>query len=100
VIRFLRVVKSNTEEDASRRAMTALCDRARIKARIEVVRSLDPPLQVIARTSGSVADLVFLGMVATGAEEARRSLDAVDPLLEHLPTTLLVWSNGEADVFA
>ena len=100
VIRFLRVVKSSTEEQTSRRAMAALCDRARIKARIEIVRSVDPPLEVIARTSGSVADLVFLGMVATGAEEARRSLDTVAPLLEHLPTTLLVWSNGEADVLA
>jgi amino acid transporter len=100
VIRFLRVVKSATEEQASRRAMTVLCDRARIKARLEIVRSLDPPLQVIARTSGSTADLVFLGMVATGGEEARRSLDALSPILDHLPTTLLVWSNGEADVFA
>jgi hypothetical protein len=99
-IRFLRVVRSDTEERESRRAMTALRDRARIKAHIEIVRSLEPPLEVIAKTSGGTADLVFLGMIATGAEEARRSLDAVGPVLDRLPTTLLVWSNGEADVFA
>ena len=46
------------------------------------------------------ADLVLLGMVATGGEEARRYLDGIFPLLDRLPTTLLIWSNGEADVFA
>jgi amino acid transporter len=98
-IRFMRVVKSETEEREARGAMTALRDQARIGAGIEVVRSLDPPLEVIARTSGP-ADLVLLGMLATSGEEARRYLDGIFPLLEYLPTTLLVWSNGEADVFA
>ena len=37
---------------------------------------------------------------ATSAAEAKRSLDWLDPLLTRLPTALLVWSNGEADVFA
>jgi hypothetical protein len=41
-----------------------------------------------------------MGMIATSGREARRSLDAVAPILDRLPTTLLVWSNGEADVFA
>ena len=41
-----------------------------------------------------------IGMLATSAAEAQRSLEWLDPLLTRLPTTLLVWSNGEADVFA
>jgi solute carrier family 12 sodium/potassium/chloride transporter 2 len=98
-MRFMRVVKSESEEREATRVMTALRDQARIGAQVEVVRSLDPPLEVIARTSGS-SDLVLLGMLATSGEEARRYLDGIFPLLEHLPTTLLVWSNGEADVFA
>ena len=99
-IRFLRVVKSATEEHDARRAMSALRDRARIKAKIEIVQSQDAPLDVIAQTSGGSADLVLMGMIATSGREARRSLDAVAPILDRLPTTLLVWSNGEADVFA
>jgi len=99
-LRFLRVVKSETEERDARRIMTALRDQARINAQVEVVRSVDPPLDVIARTSGATADLVLLGMMATSGEEARRYLDGIYPLLDQLPTTLLVWSNGEADVFA
>ena len=99
-IRFLRVVKSATEEHDARRAMSSLRDRARIKAKIEIVQSQDAPLDVIAQASGGSADLVLMGMIATSGREARRSLDAVAPILDRLPTTLLVWSNGEADVFA
>jgi amino acid transporter len=99
-IRFLRVVRDAAEEREAKRVMTSLRDQARIKADIEVVRSEDSPKDVIARTSGASADLVLLGMIATSGEEARAFLDVIYPLLDRLPTTLLVWSNGEADVFA
>jgi ABC-type amino acid transport substrate-binding protein len=71
-----------------------------VPAQTEIIRSTETPADIIAATSGSKADLVILGMGATSAEEAKRSLDWLDPLLPRLPTTLLVWSNGEADVFA
>ena len=72
----------------------------RIPAEIKVIRSDDPRPWVISAESGSSTDLVFLGMSATGADEARRSLQDLEELLDRLPTTILVWSNGEADVFA
>jgi hypothetical protein len=39
-------------------------------------------------------------MSAGSGEEARLFFTQAMPLLEKLPTTVLVWSNGEADVFA
>jgi hypothetical protein len=55
---------------------------------------------VIRATSGPKADLVLLGMAAGGGEEVRKFLTQTESLLHSLPTTVLVWSNGEADVFA
>jgi hypothetical protein len=98
-IRFLRVVRSNAEAQEAKRDMTRLRDQARIRANIEVVKSDQPPTEVIASTSAA-SDLVMLGMVATSSGEARRYLEQIEPLIDRLPTTLLIWSNGEADVFA
>ncbi len=98
-IRFLRVVRSNAEAQDAERDMTRLRDQARIRADVEVVKSDQPAAEVIASASAA-ADLVMLGMVATSSAEARRYLSQVEPLIDQLPTTLLIWSNGEADVFA
>jgi len=98
-IRFLRVVRSNAEAQQAEAEMTRLRDQARIRAQIEVVKSDQPPPEVIVGTSAA-ADLVMLGMVATSSSEARRHLEQVEHLIDQLPTTLLIWSNGEADVFA
>jgi amino acid transporter len=99
-IRIMRVVRTDDEEREAREHMAALKKHTRLPAEIRVLRTEDHPLDVIAATSGGVADLVLLGMKATGADEARRSLEVLDPMLDRLPTTVLIWSNGEADVFA
>jgi hypothetical protein len=99
-IRFLRIVKNDKEELEGHRHMSALQKEMRMFAQTKIIRSTDPPGDTIVGTSGTKADLVILGMRATSAEEAKRSLDWLEPLLTRLPTTLLVWSNGEADVFA
>jgi hypothetical protein len=38
-------------------------------------------------------------MPAASGEEFRQFLQAVEPALQRLPTTVLIASNGEADVF-
>jgi hypothetical protein len=98
-VRLLRAVKDESEERKARRHMEELRKNARIVASIELIRSDQAPADIIAATSGPTADLVMLGMSATTAQEVRRSLDSMSPLLERLPATILVWSNGEADVF-
>ncbi len=99
-IRLLRGVSGDSGERQARDRMEQLREHARIVATIELIRSEASPRELIASTSGPVADLVLLGVAARETEQARRSFEAMYPLLEELPTTLLVWSNGEADVFA
>lgn len=99
-IRVMRVVSSDEEEREARIMLGKLRDLTRIRARIEVIRTSEPPAEVIASKSGQVADIVLLGMNAESGEEARLYLQQALPLLEQLPSTLMVWSNGEADVFA
>jgi amino acid transporter len=99
-LRFLRIVQDKTEERESWRHLLALREATRINASIEVIVSDEPAPEVIASRSGPVADVVLLGMAAATGDEARAYLDKIDDLLRRLPTTVLVWSNGEADVFA
>jgi amino acid transporter len=99
-LRIFRIVQSDDEERQARKQLAKLKDLTRIAARIEVIRSQEPPEEIIAEHSGPVADIVLLGMSAGSGEEARLFFTQTMPLLERLPTTVLVWSNGEADVFA
>ena len=99
-IRIMRIAKTDEEERSARKQLADLRTLTRISARIEVIRSSDANHDVIAERSGPVADLVFIGMNASSGEEARRSLEQMENLMERLPTTLFIWSNGEADMFA
>ncbi len=98
-LRFLRIVGNDEEEREANRHLAELRENTRINARIEVIRATDSPTEIIASKSGPVADIVLLGMAAASGDEVRRFLDQIDPLLQRLPTTVLVWSNGDADVF-
>jgi amino acid transporter len=98
-IRILRVVQNERDEAKAKGHLKALMNAMRLKAEVCVFRS-ENVSDVIAEQSGTETDIVLLGLQATSAEEARRSLVATDPLLAKLPTTVLVWSNGEADVLA
>lgn len=98
-VRFLRIVANDEEEIEGRIHMNGLKKQMRMPAENKIIRSTFPPADIIAETSGPVADLVLLGIAATSGEEARRSLEWLEPLLGRLPTTILVWSNGEADIF-
>ncbi len=99
-VRLLRLVRSEAEAHEARRTVTALRDNARIVATVEIIQSDESPWEMIPRTSGPTADVVMLGMSAAGGAEARQTLQSLRPMLEQLPTTLIVWSNGDANVFA
>jgi hypothetical protein len=99
-LRVLRIVRTQSDEKLAKRHLTELIEQIRIGATVEVIRSEEPPPDVIRATSAPVADLVLLGMAAGGSDEVRRFLTQSEALINSLPTTLLVWSNGDADVFA
>ncbi|MBN2804497.1 MAG: amino acid permease [Deltaproteobacteria bacterium] len=97
-LRLMRIVLNDAEKEIAQKHMEDLKNNIRIPAEIKIINSNEPPLEVINRESGN-SDFVFLGMNAQDAESARKSLDIFGGL-ESLPTVLLVWSNGEADIFA
>ncbi len=99
-IRVMRIVRDEEEQREAHAELGRLKRLARIDADIVVIRSERSPLELIVERSGTTADLVFLGLPAGDSGQIQGFLDAVDETLERLPATVLVSSNGEADVFA
>lgn len=99
-IRFLDIAANDQEERRAQIQLEKLKSHIRIPVDVKVIRASQPPTDVILEESGATTDLIFLGMSANNALGASSALDALEPLLERLPTTIVVWSNGEADIFA
>jgi amino acid transporter len=99
VIRTFRIVGGDEDAKAAHARLVDLATQARIKTQVNVISSDDPPEEIIRQNSGATADLVFLGMSARNLSEFRSFLPGTEQLLAQLPSTILVWSNGEADVF-
>lgn len=98
-IRILRVVKDAAGRDSSRRAVRELIEAARIRAEPRVIVSAEP-FSDIFRSHSAKADVVFLGLNPSEDESAGQLYHRVGDLLTDMPTTILVHSSGEADLFA
>jgi len=99
-IRIFRAVPEAGAEAEARKHLDRLLANARIEAEVHVFHTQDAPSRFIPERSAGVADLVMLGLSSGDLEDFPGYLANMDPLLAALPTTLLVWSNGEADLFA
>jgi hypothetical protein len=98
-IRMLRVVKSGQEHLEAEQSLRELMMAARINVEIDIVLSQRPVSELIAERSAT-ADLVLLGLRQQDLYDFNGYLADRDPLLAKLPPTLLVLSNGEADLLA
>lgn len=98
-IRMLRVVKTGQEHTEAQASLTEMMAAARLAVHVEVVLSERPVSELIAEQS-STADLVLLGLRRDDVADVAGFLESRDDLLTKLPPTLLVWSNGEADLLA
>ncbi|UCD48674.1 MAG: hypothetical protein JSW27_14210 [Phycisphaerales bacterium] len=98
-VRVLRVVRDAAGHRSSMQAVNSLIEAARIRAEACVIVSTDPFSELLRRHSGE-ADAVFLGLQATEGESSVELYDRLTTLLEPIPTTILVHSSGEADLFA
>ncbi|RMH45268.1 MAG: amino acid permease [Deltaproteobacteria bacterium] len=99
-IRMLQVVRSADEHIVAEHRLARLVEAARLSVEVEVILSQEPIADLIAQTSGS-SDLVLLGMADKDVVGFSAYLaDARASLLDRLPTTLLVASNGETDLLA
>ncbi len=98
-IRVLRAVRDPAGRESSRQALGQLIEAARIRAEPHVIVSAEPFSRVLQDQSAG-ADAVFLGLQPGESESSAQMYGRLNALLEHLPTTILVHSSGEADVFA
>jgi amino acid transporter len=99
-IRLLRLIEDEAGRQPSKKALQHLVDSARVEAEVEVIISEDPLHKVLERHS-SDASVVLLGFKVPEdrEEESYRFQMHFERILAGLPTTLLVSSSGEADVF-
>ena len=99
-LRIFRAVADPGAEAMARKHLRELLVNARIDAEIHVFVAQSHPHEFIPERSGTTADIVMLGLSIVDMERFPEYLAAMEPMLQRLPTTLLVRSNGEADLFA
>jgi hypothetical protein len=98
-IRVLRVVPDDAGRESSRQAVKSLIEAARIRAEPRIIVSTEPFTEILHKHS-SLSDVIFLGLQASEGEAPVDLYHRTNSLLEDAPTTILVHSSGEADVFA
>jgi hypothetical protein len=98
-IRILRVIGDEAGRQSSRQAIRELVEATRIRAEPRVIVSTDSFSNVF-RSHSAKADVIFLGMQPPSDEPTDQSYKRLTALLSDMPTTILVHSSGEADVFA
>lgn len=99
-LRIFRAVGDPGAEALARKHLRELLVNARIDAEIHVFVARSHPHDFIPEHSGTTADIVMLGLSTVDMDGFPEYLAAMEPMLQRLPTTLLVRSNGEADLFA
>ncbi len=98
-IRLLQAIPQGESVEDARLKMVEITRQARLEADIKVIPYKEEAYHVLKTASTMDADFLFIGMGGTDGHEARESIQSMLPILEGLPTTALVWSNGEANIF-
>lgn len=99
-IRIFRAVADAGAEQQAKKHLEELLVNARIEAEAHVFVATGHPFDFIPAHSAGTADLVMMGLSVYDMDAFDQYLRAMDPMLQRLPTTLLVRSNGDADLFA
>ena len=96
-IRILRVITKAEEHAATHGELQNLIDAARMNIRIKVIISTDPFVSIFQANSRD-ATAVFIGFAIPSMENSTAFHRFFTQLLSGMPTTLLVYSSGEADL--
>lgn len=98
-VRIMRLIGDAAGRESSRQAIRSLVENARIRAETRVVVSTDP-FETVFRSHSARADVVFMGIQPPepGLDPEKFHVKT-HQMLEGMPTTILVHSSGEADVF-
>jgi amino acid transporter len=97
-IRIIRVIGDAAGRDSSRQAVRKLVEATRLRAIPRVIVSTEPFTDVF-RSHSAKADVIFLGIQPSEEETSTELYNRISDLLKDMPTTILVHSSGEADVF-
>jgi amino acid transporter len=97
-IRIIRVIGDAAGRDSSRQAVRKLVEATRIRAVPRVIVSTEPFADIF-RSHSAKADVIFLGIQPSEDETSAELYSRISDLLTDMPTTILVHSSGEADVF-
>jgi amino acid transporter/nucleotide-binding universal stress UspA family protein len=98
-IRILRLIPDTAGRESSSKTIRALVEASRIRAETRVVVS-DEPFSEVIKTHSANADLVFMGIQKQNEEDPVMLHQRTNAVLAELPTSILVCSSGEADLFA
>lgn len=97
-VRILRKIDDEAGRAPATEALARLIEAARIKAEPTLLVSRDSFDNLLLRHSRD-ADLLLMGFDIPTQEHAETTYTHFDKLLAEMPTTLLVHSSGEADLF-
>jgi hypothetical protein len=98
-IRIMRLIRDADGRESSRQAIRSLVESARLPAEARVVVSTDP-FEVVLANHSSKADVVFMGMQPLEeGQDPEQYFKQTTEILKDMPTTIMVHSSGEADVF-
>ena len=97
-IRLLRLIDDEAGREPATDALKELVELARVRAEVQVLVSEAPFPEILHRHSLD-ASVVLLGFNVPEEESASMFHAYFQEMISDLPTTLLVASSGEADLF-
>jgi amino acid transporter len=97
-IRVLRVIGDAAGRESSRQAIRELIEAARIRAEPRIIVSTEQ-FNDVFRSHSANADVIFLGIQHSDDVTSAQLYSRISELLKDMPTTILVHSSGEADLF-
>ena len=98
-IRLLRLIDDEAGRGPSTQALQDLLTQARVKADVQILVSSAPFVEVLHRHSAD-ASVVLLGFNLPEEGSALAFQSHYKQVMDNLPTTLLIASSGQADLFA
>lgn len=98
-IRLLRLIDDEAGREPSTKALQELVEEARVRAEVQILVSDSPFSEILVRHSAD-ASVVFMGFNVPEEESALAFQSYFEDMMSKLPTTILVSSTGEADLFA
>jgi hypothetical protein len=97
-LRIFRLVGPDENDTKAQAELDALIEAGRVEAETKVLHGQELRHAVYEHSRGS--DAVFMGYTPPDEDDAVRDWETMDYVTAGLPTTILVMSNGEADLFS